>query len=117
VKSAEDCTDVLAELESKLGKAPQPVKNLIDIAYTKSLASKLKVTELLTTDAQAYLLFDNRKDIMDSEALGSAIYKFASSCALELTDKPKIKFTSAGDKAKNYALVKEFLKCAISAQK
>lgn len=108
----QDVYDVTAELENVLGKMPQPVSNLIDIAYLKNLASKLKITEILCSNNQAYLMFEKRSDIMDSSALGNAIYKFSNVCSLDLGEIPKIKFISTGDSHSNYVLIKQFIEFA-----
>ena len=114
IASIQDAREVSAELESKLGKLPVEVANLIDIAYVKNLASELKITEVLCTNNQSYLQFENREHIMDSSKLGNAIYKFNNHCSLDLSDNPKIKFISTGNSHQNYLLIRQFIEYANS---
>ena len=112
IASEQDVRDVAHELETKLGKLPTEVKNLIDIAYLKNLASNLKIVEILCTNNQAYLQFEKREHIMDSSRLGNAIYKFNNHCALDLSENPKIKFISTGSSNHNYLLIRQFIEFA-----
>lgn len=112
ISSKQDVNDIIAEFENTLGKLPASVLNLIDIAYLKNLASKLKIVEILCSNSQAYLMFEKRSDIMESEILGNTIYKFSNCCSLDLGENPKIKFISTGDSASNYLLIKQFIEFA-----
>ena len=114
ISSLQDVQEVTTEFETRLGKLPTEVINLIDIAYVKNLASNLKITEVLCTNHQAYLQFEKREHIMDSSKLGNAIYKFNNHCSLELSDTPKIKFISAGNSNQNYLLIRQFIEYANS---
>ena len=117
ISSKQDVDDVTNEFVTRLGKLPKPVENLIDIAYIKNLASNLKITEVLCTGNQAYLQFETRQDIMESNFLGSAIYKFNTHCSLDLGENPKIKFISVGDSNSNYLLIRQFIEYANGLKK
>ena len=112
IASLQDAQDVASQFASKLGKLPKEVENLIDIAYVKNLASNLRITEILCTANQAYLQFESRDDLMQSNKLSSAIYKFNSNCSLDLSDQPKIKFISTGNSYQNYLILKQFIEYA-----
>ena len=114
IASKQDVEDVTNEFVTRLGKLPKEVENLIDIAYIKNLASNLKITEVLCTNNQAYLQFEKREDIMNSEALGDAIYKFNKICSLDLSENPKIKFISLGISSSNYTTIRQFIEYANS---
>lgn len=116
ISNLTDKQSIIEEFTTKLGKPPKEVINLIDIAYLKTLASQLNVQEILCTDMQVYLQFETKENITESEQLGNAIYKYNKQCALEFSDKPKIKFMSLGKSELNYKMVLEFISFALEKQ-
>lgn len=114
IKSIEDKENLIQEFQTNIGKIPIETLNLMDIAYIKNLAGKLKISEIYTSNNGAYLLFENKDDILNSEVLGNAIYHFRNNCSLEISLAPKIKFISAGSAENNYALVKSFVEYALT---
>ncbi len=114
ISSAAERDSLCAELEQKLGKLPKPAQNLLKIAYAKSLASKLKIVEILCTDMQIYLQLENKEQIMQSHSLTEAVYKYRNNCALDLGETAKIKLLPVGSAAQNFAFLTEFLEYALS---
>ena len=112
IKSIDDKQELLQEFQSSVGKVPIETINLMDIAYLKNLAGKLKIVEIYSSNSAAYLLFENKDDIFGSEVLGDAIYHFRNNCSLEISASPKIKFINTGSAENNYELIKSFVEYA-----
>ena len=113
ISSKQEKEMVAADLEAKLGKLPEPVVNLLEIAYAKSLASKLKIAEILCTDMQIYMQFLNKEDIIGSANITEAVYKFNKVASLEINSSPKIKLASLGNSKSNFNLLVQFLEYAL----
>lgn len=113
ISSKQEKEAIAADLEGKLGKLPQPVVNLIEIAYAKSLASKLKILEILCTDMQINMQFLSKDDILNSSSLTEAVYKFNKVASLEINSTPKIKLASLGIAKSNFNLLVQFLEVAV----
>ena len=46
IETREDAEDIIDELRDRFGELPQPVKNLIDIAYIKALAQNIGISSV-----------------------------------------------------------------------
>ncbi|MBQ8468231.1 MAG: transcription-repair coupling factor [Clostridia bacterium] len=114
ISSAEELGELVLQFENNFGKVPLETQNLMDIALTKNMAGKLKISELVASKNASYLLFDRREDIMQSEKLANAISKFRNVCSLDFSDKPKIKFENTFDANANYQTVKKFINSALN---
>jgi len=112
IDSMEAKQEVCEQLLNNYGKIPVETENLIDIAYTKNLAGKLKIAELVASPSACYLQFDDKQDVMNSEKLAEAIYKFRNICSLSLDGTPKIKFAGTTSAWDNYSLIKKFVEWA-----
>ena len=112
IASQEDKQDVATALANNYGKIPVETENLMDIAYTKNLAGKLKIAELVASPSACYLQFDDKNDIMQSEKLAEAIFKFRNICSLSLDGIPKIKFAGTTSALDNYLTLKKFVEWA-----
>lgn len=111
--TTEAFNNLKTELSNKFGELPLQVANLMEIAYCKNLAGKLKITEVFVNKATVYLAFEKAENITNSSAIGEAIYKFNKLCTLDLSN-AKIKFTSLNISESNYNMVTEFIKFATS---
>ncbi len=61
IRNQQDMVEIEEELEDRFGQIPEPVQNLIIIAYIKALAQKIGVIAITETKAYAKLDFDDVK--------------------------------------------------------
>ena len=109
IKSLEDKNKILAELETSYGKAPNMVKNLVDIAFIKAKAKKLHAKEVVSSASSLEIVFSSKDQIIGSEKIGDLIYKFRTKCTLDFSKDPKIVFKRYEKSTDNFNLLKEFM--------
>lgn len=109
IKSFEDKNKILAELETSYGKAPDMVKNLVDIAFIKAKAKKLHAKEVVSSASSLEIVFSSKDQIIGSEKIGDLIYKFRVKCTLDFSKDPKIVFKRYEKSTDNFNLLKEFM--------
>ena len=109
IKSLEDKNKILAELETSYGKAPDMVKNLVDIAFIKAKAKKLHAKEVVSSASSLEIVFSSKDQIIGSEKIGDLIYKFRAKCTLDFSKDPKIVFKRYEKSTDNFNLLKEFM--------
>jgi transcription-repair coupling factor (superfamily II helicase) len=63
IEELQDKYDVEEELEDRFGDIPAPVRNLIDIAYVKSMGKKLKIMEITHQNKEVFLKFLSKRAI------------------------------------------------------
>ena len=63
IENLQDKYDVEEELEDRFGDLPEPVRNLIDIAYIKALAKGLLITEVVHRDREVKLKLLHEKAV------------------------------------------------------
>lgn len=63
IEELQDKYDVEEELEDRFGDIPAPVRNLIDIAYVKSMGKKLKIMEITHQNKEVFLKFSSKRAI------------------------------------------------------
>ncbi|MBQ7579253.1 MAG: transcription-repair coupling factor [Clostridia bacterium] len=112
ILGSEDKEDLLQDLENTFGKIPAQVLNLIDIAYAKSMAMKLKATEIVSTSSGIKIIFEKPEDITSNNGIGEALFKFKNKCALELGQTPMIKIDATQSDKENLSLILNFLETA-----
>ncbi|MBQ7452724.1 MAG: transcription-repair coupling factor [Clostridia bacterium] len=117
ISSLDEKISLQQDFENTFGAVPQPVLNLMDIAYAKLLASNLKIVEIVSTSAGIKFIFSKPEDITGSAYLGEALYKFKDRCALELGLTPMIKMTAGKDDITNLKDLTAFLAVANEAKK
>ena len=109
IKTKEDKARVEKEFVSAFGKLPQETQNLIDIAFVKAKAKKLKATSIVSS-AQAFeIVFENKEQIIGNEQIGDLIYKFRARCTLDFSKEPKICFKRESSQQENFEFLKEFM--------
>ncbi|MCL2837667.1 MAG: transcription-repair coupling factor [Oscillospiraceae bacterium] len=115
IETEQDLSDTYAELEDRFGDVPNSVKNLMEVALIKNIASKLKITEVLCKSDEVIFKFlpenpPNMQRIVDF------IDKFPLQLELNLKAKtPNFRYKLAhkkGDEAEYINKIKIFLKKA-----
>ena len=109
VDSVEAVEKLKNELNSAYGKIPNEVLSLISIALIRQLSSKLSAIEVVSSGAEVDLVFEKPEDITSNNVLGEAIYKFRMNCAIDLSEKPMIKFNKERLCRDNFEILKSFL--------
>ena len=112
ISSIEDKISLEQDLSDTFGQIPKPVLNLIDIAYAKSLAKKLKITEIVSTAMGIKLIFKDSISITDNNEVGQALFEFRNSCALELGETSMVKMKPESDGVLNLKNIIKFLEIA-----
>ena len=112
ISSIEDKISLEQDLSDTFGQIPKPVLNLIDIAYAKSLAKKLKITEIVSTAMGIKLIFRDSISITDNNGVGQALFEFRNSCALELGETSMVKMKPESDGVLNLKNIIKFLEIA-----
>ncbi len=109
VDSVEAVEKLKNELNSAYGKIPNEVLSLISIALIRQLSSKLSAIEVVSSGAEVDLVFEKPEDITSNNVLGEAIYKFRMNCAIDLSQKPMVKFNKERLCRDNFEVLKSFL--------
>ncbi len=109
VDSTEEKEKLKVELVGAYGEIPREVLNLIDISLARKLAEKVGAIEIQSFAMEVYLVFENKEDIIQSEVLTEAIFKFKSDCSLDLSQKPMIKFAKGTFCRDNFDILLKFL--------
>lgn len=97
------------ELLNNYGKIPNEVLSLIDVALVRKLAQKLEAVEIISYGAEIDIIFDKKESIIESEVIAEAVYKFRMNCAIDVSDKPMIKFNKERLCRENFEQMKKFL--------
>jgi transcription-repair coupling factor (superfamily II helicase) len=69
ISSEEENADIVAELEDRYGRPPQPVRRLLNIADIKRLAQKLGITEIISSDDAVKISFDEKLARINTQKL------------------------------------------------
>lgn len=109
LQSDEEIQKLMLELKENFGDVPKVVLNLMDIALVRRLSGELNATEVNSYGAEVSLVFENKDDILKSEILADALYKFRMECSVSGGEKPIIKFNKSRLCSENFALLKKFL--------
>ena len=75
ITSAEQRDDVEEELIDRFGDEPQPVANLVAVAYLKALCTRLGVERVIQTDGRIDMKFSPKTQV-DGQKLFNAMQKF-----------------------------------------
>lgn len=87
--------EFIAETENVYGKIPEELKNLIDIAIVKSLASKLQVDKIVIKRGEVSLSF-NDFSIFSNEQFSNALGEYEDNVKVSMIKTPKIFFGIEG---------------------
>ena len=91
IDNIEEYDDIKEELEDRYSSIPEPVRNLMDIAYIKSLAKSLFVEEIKENSKDIVIKFaDNDSDY--KKIFKTLIHKYKNSVVLKFGTKPYFSF-------------------------
>ncbi|NLZ48351.1 MAG: transcription-repair coupling factor [Clostridiales bacterium] len=91
ISGFDDFMDVKDELEDRFSEIPQPVYNLMDIAYLRSLGKKLGIVEIKEKGNEVYFYFkdkDKLKDVM----IRALMEKYSKKIVFKLGDRPAVAY-------------------------
>lgn len=109
VDSVESVEKLKSELLQNYGKIPNEVLSLISISLVRQLASKIGAIEVVSYGAEVDLIFEKPEDITSNNILGETIYKFRVNCAIDLSDKPLVRFAKERLCRDNFEVLQKFL--------
>lgn len=107
--SVEEVQKIKKELVDSYGKIPSEVESLIDIAFVRKLCQKLGAVEIISFGNEIDIIFDKKEKITESEIIAEAVYKFRLNCAIDIINKPMIKFSKEKTCRENFEVMKKFL--------
>jgi len=96
-------------MESSFGTIPTETLNLLKISYARALASKCRIKEILSSEHEIRIIFEEDEKIVGNEKIGEAIYAFRSRCVLNLSNGNIIKFNKLSSARENLEEIIEFL--------
>lgn len=109
LSSIEELEKLKSEIKESYGIIPEVVTNLMDISLVRQLSIKLCAIEVNSFGAGVRLVFKNKEDILKSEVLGEALFKFRLNCSVEIAAKPLIVFDKKQTCKENFEELKKFL--------
>ena len=110
IDSLDNKDKIEKEIFEIYGKLPVETKNLIEVAYIKSLARPLDIVEVVSQKDEIRFVFESNSTIQTSEKIANAVYKYRDIASLDLSKTNSIKLKaedmSPSDRLK---LAKDFL--------
>lgn len=110
IRNDQDRDRVIHDFTEVFGQVPKVVLNLIDVAYIKAKAAKLKAESVVSSQSAFEIVFDSKDKIIGNEEVGELIFKFRAKCSLDFTNGSKICFKRSANAEENFNLLKEFMK-------
>jgi len=104
---------ISAALVGAFGKLPKPTENLLKISYMRALGAKCKIKEIVSSDGEISLIFENDEKIIGNEKIGDALYAFRARCVLDLSKDQSIKFNKLDSIDQNIDEILEFLELLV----
>ncbi len=100
-------------IEDAYGKLPEEADNLINIAVSKMLASKLSVKEINVRNSDVNLVFGDFKAFADARLI-KALDEFKDVARVVMTTAPTVEFErESRNSAEMLKLIRKFLTCAV----
>ncbi|GFP77959.1 transcription-repair coupling factor [Clostridium fungisolvens] len=87
IESIQDYMDVKEELEDRFSEIPDPVYNLMDIAYIKSKARNLWIEDVKEKDGEVLFQFQSR-DKVDKDIFKKLLEQYKNNIIIRMGDKP-----------------------------
>ena len=109
LESLQSVENLKMELFNAYGKIPNEVLSLIDVALCRKLAQKLNAIEIISFGEEIDIIFDKKESIIESEIVAEAVYRFRMNCAIDVTNRPMIKFNKERICRENFNEMKRFL--------
>jgi len=109
IDSLDSYNSTQKSMESSFGTIPTETLNLLKISYARALASKCRIKEILSSEHEIRIIFEEDEKIVGNEKIGEAIYAFRSRCVLNLSNGNIIKFNKLSSARENLEEIIEFL--------
>lgn len=100
IDSYDEMMEIQEELEDRFSDIPQSVRNLIDIAYIKSIASSLGIIEVKDRNTQVELQFENNEKINESLIKG-ILNNYNKEIVFKMGEKPAMVYSLKNIKRDN----------------
>jgi len=116
IRELQDAYDVEEEIEDRFGTIPQPVYNLISIAYIKSLGQNLKISNITEADEGYKFEFDSNYKL-NPLLISKVIEEFGNNIIFNCSNKPYFIYNvKIGNKRKELEEIKRMLEKISSFQ-
>ncbi len=113
ISSLEEEREFVDTMTEVYGKLPRETENLINIAVSKTLATKLKVSKIIVTKSITGLEFSDFNSLADKR-LRDAMDKYSDTVWLNVSERPTLEFKRVGqDNGEMLKFVREFLVDAV----
>lgn len=110
INSEADKQKIEQELVDVFGKVPQETKNLLEIAYLKSLARLQEIVEVEVGKQGVRFVFDKGSQKLLSEEIANAVFAYREIASLDMGPNSAIKLNTAGKtSAEAFKIAKDFL--------
>jgi len=107
INDEQDVIDAEDELMDRYGEIPQPVKNLLQIAYIKSLAKACGFSSVQEKNDTVIFQYSESKNI-NFEVLGKLMDKYRRKLLFTASNRPYITFKTTGVKGRNFSKLLRF---------
>jgi transcription-repair coupling factor (superfamily II helicase) len=87
IDSYDDMMDIKEELEDRFSSIPDPVYNLMNISYLRSVGKRLWIEEIKEKGNEVLFLFKSKEKI-DKEVLKAVLRKYSKNIVLKVDDRP-----------------------------
>jgi transcription-repair coupling factor (superfamily II helicase) len=87
IDSYDDMMDIKEELEDRFSSIPDPVYNLVNISYLRSVGKRLWIEEIKEKGNEVLFLFKSKEKI-DKEVLKAVLRKYSKNIVLKVDDRP-----------------------------
>lgn len=112
----EDMMDIKEELEDRFSTIPDPIYNLMNIAYIKSIGKKFGIEEIKEKNSEVVFSFKS-KDKINRDVLKSVLKKYSRSIVLKMDDKPGFGYRIKDIKRDNVTSnIKELMEFMVKVQ-
>jgi transcription-repair coupling factor (superfamily II helicase) len=109
IESYDDFMDVKEELEDRFSEIPNSVYNLMNIAYIRSVAKRIGITEIKEKGNEVSFQFESKERLKDAIVRG-ILDKYSKKVTFKLGDKPVIAYKTADIKKEDFlGIFKDFI--------
>jgi len=90
IRDKDDKSEVLDELTDRFGDPPQQTLNLIEIAYTRNLASRCGVLKVVAQQTKIVFVFDEKHSVLSPEVFAHLVDLYGSKLTIYGGREPRI---------------------------
>lgn len=110
ISSLEEKEKIIKDIINYYGTMPAPIRNLIEIAYTKHLAKFVGATEIFISPKEMKITLGEKAENLKSEGFIKTLNAFSSDAVLFLSGLPIIKFKNLKQRTQdNLFTMQQFL--------